>query len=337
VVPPRAERRTVATPPRRSAARERAAALVAATEGDPLAPFLLRTDKAVFTVGAGRAALGYRVAFGTAVVAGDPVGDPQDFAGLLDAFLDHAHRARLRVAVLAASDATATLWAARGLRAVPIGRDVVIDVAGFSLHGRALRNLRQAVARTHNAGVSVAVHTEATMPAELAAALRALRAGSAKRRDRGFAMLLGNLLDGSHPDAVVAVAFDAAGTPVAFQRYLRAGRGGLTLDLPVRRATAPNGVDERLTVEVVAWAREQSMSWVSLAFAPFADLYGRTTPTPATRAAVALLHALDPLIAAGGLFHYVEKFHALGGRRLVLLRARDLLPAGAAMLLQEFR
>ena len=40
------------------------------------------------------------------------------------------------------------------LRTVPIGRDVVIDVAAFDMVGRKFRNLRQAVQRTHNFGIT---------------------------------------------------------------------------------------------------------------------------------------------------------------------------------------
>ena len=43
------------------------------------------------------------------------------------------------------------------MRAIPFGRDVVIDAADFHLTGRARRNLRQAVQRTHNAGITTEV------------------------------------------------------------------------------------------------------------------------------------------------------------------------------------
>lgn len=40
------------------------------------------------------------------------------------------------------------------LRSVPIGRDVVIDVASFEMVGRKYRDLRQAVQRTRNLGIT---------------------------------------------------------------------------------------------------------------------------------------------------------------------------------------
>ena len=48
----------------------------------------------------------------------------------------------------------------RSLRAVPIGRDIVIEVSTFDMVGRKYRNLRQAVQRTHNAGVTTQVVAE---------------------------------------------------------------------------------------------------------------------------------------------------------------------------------
>ena len=46
------------------------------------------------------------------------------------------------------------------LRAIPIGRDVVIDVADFEMTGRKFRNLRQAVKRTHNRGITTEIIRE---------------------------------------------------------------------------------------------------------------------------------------------------------------------------------
>ena len=50
------------------------------------------------------------------------------------------------------------------VRAVPIGRDVVIDVAAFDMVGRKYRNLRQAVQRTHNCGITTEVVAEQDLP-----------------------------------------------------------------------------------------------------------------------------------------------------------------------------
>jgi len=316
--------------------RERVRRLVTAAEGDPLAPFALRLGKSYFWSSDGRAVLDYRVRLGTAVVAGDPVGDRDQFAALTGEFIAFAERHGWRVAVLAAGEQTRLLWAAHRFGALSIGRDVIVAVNDFSLKGPRFRNLRQAVQRTHNAGVTVSLHAEADIDQQLAADLLQLRARCHKQ-DRGFSMLLGNLLDGTHPDALIAVAEDRSGRRVAFQRYLRSGLDGLTLDLPVRDPTAPNGVDERVIIDVVGWAREHGLQWVSLAFAPFADLHETQHRTLGGWVGYHSLRLLDPWIRVGSLYQYLRKFDAMAGQRFVLLRWRQVVPVALAMLLLEFR
>ena len=63
---------------------------------------------------------------------------------------------------------------------------------------------------------------------------------------------------------------DADGSTLAFQRYVpcRGGRG-LSLDAMSRDGRGPNGLNERMIVDVVAWARARGVDLVSLNFAFF--------------------------------------------------------------------
>ncbi len=60
---------------------------------------------------------------------------------------------------------------------------------------------------------------------------------------------------------------------IGAHRYLWAGKQDLSLDFPLRAAEAPNGMDERLIAEVVEWGATRGVERVSLAFAPFPDLF----------------------------------------------------------------
>lgn len=311
--------------------------MVGASVCDPLAPFALRVGKTYFWSSAGDAVLAYQMRLGTAVVSGDPVGDREQFAALAAQFVAFTAGRGWRVAVLGAGEQMRAMWLAHGLGSLSIGRDVVLPVDTFTMQGRRFRNLRQAVQRSHNAGVTVSFHAEARVDRHLAAGLLALRDRGHKRGDRGFSMLMGNLLDGTHPDSLIGVAHDRAGQPVAFQRYLRSGPDGLSLDLPVRDPAAPNGVDERLIVDVAGWGKQHGVGWVSLAFAPFADVYAAPRHTLAGSVGYYALHLFDPLIRVGSLYRYLSKFHAVAGQRFVMLRWRQVVPVVAAMLLLEFQ
>jgi lysylphosphatidylglycerol synthetase-like protein (DUF2156 family) len=313
-------------------------ALVDRTTGDSLAPFALRTDKSYVLSPDGLAAVAYRVRFGTAVASGDPVGDPLSRADAIDAFVEHAHAHGWRVAVIGAGEEVAGLWRARGLWGLAIGREVLIDVGTFSLVGRRFRNLRQAVQRSRNAGVTTEILPEDSLPSGVRDELADVaRQAHRPLPPRGFAMILDHPLTGVHPGTYIAVARDRAGIAVGFQRFASADAGReLSLDLPFRRPGAPNGVDERLAVDMVDWAREHGARRISLAFAPFPEVFDAEGCGVRRKLARRLVRTLDPFIHLESLYRYLRKFHAFGPRRMVLLRPVEVVWVLAALLSLEF-
>lgn len=335
--PRRAERAADGPEEGGEANRLRVRDLVAVSDGDPLAPFALRPEKRYVFAPDGSAAVGYAVRLRTAVASGDPVGAAASWNAAIEAFVRSARSRRLRVAVLGAGERSRPMWERHRLHAVPIGRDVVVHRKEFDLQGRRFRNLRQAIQRSHNAGVSVRFHREADLPEATIAELRALMRATNRVDTRGFSMILGRLFDGSQPDAVVAVAHDRDGRLVGAHRYLWSGRQDLSFDIPIRAFGAPNGVDERLIAEVVEWGVANGVERVSLAFAPFPDLFvNRKNLSVLGRLTYHAVHLLDPLIKVERLYNYLRKFHAFGQQRYVMLRWRQVLVVALAALLLEF-
>ncbi|QIS12113.1 bifunctional lysylphosphatidylglycerol flippase/synthetase MprF [Nocardia arthritidis] len=321
----------------------RVAALVDRTEGDPLAPFAMHSSKTYFFNSQSTAAIAYRARFGIAVVAGDPIGNRGDFAELISDFSEFAMSHGWRIAVLGASPEISELWRYRalehrGLHPVPIGRDVVIEVAKFDMVGRKFRNLRQAVSRTKNFGVRTEVIHESALPDQLRADLLGIvDEWHAGRQSRGFSMILDHLLDGRNPNMLVVLARDADGRVVGFQRYGVSGGGReLSLDVPWRRKDAPNGLDERMVVDLVDYAREQKIERISLAFAAFPELFADKQRSRTAQLMYLLVHLGDPLIRLESLYRYLRKFHALSSQRYALIRWREVVIAAAAMLTLEF-
>jgi lysylphosphatidylglycerol synthetase-like protein (DUF2156 family) len=92
----------------------------------------------------------------------------------------------------------------------------------------------------------------------------------AARTERGFCMNLDGALQGRFPGIKLAIARDRSGRVAAFHRYATAGEGSeITLDAPFRRPCAPNGVDERLSVDMIADAKTRNALRLSLAFPAF--------------------------------------------------------------------
>lgn len=205
--------------------------MIDATTADPLAPFAMQTGKSYHFAPGGTAALAYRARLGYAVVGGDPFGDERQFPQLVADFAAMCHTRGWRIAVVGCSERRLSLWTdravlGRSLRAIPIGRDVVVDVSSFDMAGRRFRNLRQAVQRTRNSGITTEIVSEQELDdkllAELTDVVRASPSGA--HTDRGFYMNLDGVLEGRFPGILLIIARDAAGQVQGFSSVRDLGR-----------------------------------------------------------------------------------------------------------------
>jgi lysylphosphatidylglycerol synthetase-like protein (DUF2156 family) len=278
------------------------------------------------------------------VVSGDPVGNESQFAELVGDFAAMCHTHGWRIVVLACSQRRLGLWTdpavvGRSLRPVPIGRDVVIDVSSFEMVGRKFRNLRQAVKRTHNCGITTEIVGEQEIDderlAELTEVVRESERGA--HTDRGFCMNLDGVLEGRYPGIRLIIARDKSGRVQGFHRYATAGGGSdITLDVPWRRRGSPNGIDERLSVDMVYAAKDAGAQRVSLAFAAFPEIFDEKERGRLQGLFYRLIHLLDPLIALESLYRYLRKFHSPEERRYALVSLTQLLPLIYVLLSLEF-
>jgi len=322
----------------------RAWELMNGTRDDPLAPFTMQTGKSYHFSADGTAALAYRTRLGIAVVGGDPIGDDARFHELVADFAAMCHTHGWRIAVVGCSARRLGLWndptvLGQSLRAIPVGRDVVVDVAGFDMVGRKFRNLRQAVKRTHNCGITTEIVAEQELTAEQRAELTEVVRASSKgaHSDRGFHMNLDGVLEGRFPGIQLIIARDAAGKVQGFHRYATAGGGSdITLDVPWRRRGAPNGIDERLSVDMIMAGKENGAQRLSLAFAAFPEIFDEKNRSRTQRVFYRLIHVLDPFIALESLYRYVRKWHALDARRYALISMAQILQLLIVLLSLEF-
>lgn len=253
-------------------ARERAHQLVESFGVDTLAPFALRADKSYFFGQDERAFLAYKVVAGVAVVSGDPVGPEDAVRRLVPSFLTFARERDWRVAVLGAGEHYLDLYRRLGLRVLYHGDEAVVEVAGFSLEGRAIRKVRQSVSRLERQGYSVEVRYAREVDDDLSAELEELSrewrgAGPAK----GFTMELDTLFTLEGEDALFTIGCDPDGVVRGFLHFAVVWPGkALSLSSMPRAAETPNGFNEWLVVETIEWGRRHDFERVSMNFAPFA-------------------------------------------------------------------
>jgi lysyl-tRNA synthetase class 2 len=322
-------------------ARERQLAqeLVRAFGTDTLAPFVLRSDKAYFFGDDARAFLAYRVVHGVAIVSGDPIGAERSLPALVAGFVAHARDRGWRIAVLGASEGRLDLYRRHGLHALYHGDEAIVDTSSFSLDGRPIRKVRQSVHRLAAAGYSARLLRRGELDPELRAELETIaRRWRGDEPERGFVMALDALFSLDDDDALFAVGLDADGEPAGFLHFaVVAASRSLSLSSMPRRAGVPNGFNEWLICEAIAWAGSHGYDRVSLNFSPFAQLLAPEAElTPVQEIQRRALLRLKGRFQLDNLLAFNRKFFPQWERRFVVYEhRRDLPRVGIAALAAE--
>jgi lysyl-tRNA synthetase class 2 len=288
--------------------RELARDLVQRHGHDSLAYFALRRDKSYFFSASRRAFLAYTVLGGSALVSGDPVGDPTEFEALLRDFRGLARSRGWRVAILGAGEDLLPLYRASGFHALKVGDEAVVRPSAFSLEGRPIRKVRQSVARLQRVGYSAAVLEEGDADEALCLELRRVSAEWLGRwPERGFSMAMDDLF--GNPGALFVVARDPEQRVRGFLHLVPSpAKGGYSLSAMRRCRNTPNGLMEFLIVEALDWSRASGAPEVSLNFCVFADLLRAGDHSVPGRVARAGLQSLDRVFQLERLLRFTAKF-----------------------------
>ena len=243
---------------------------------DSLGYFALRGDKVAMFSPSGKAAVVYRVVGSVSLASGDPLGDPEAWPGAIQAWLDEADTYAWTPGVVGASEEGAIAYRRAGLDSLELGDEAILELDEFSLEGRSMRVVRQAVNRVTRAGYTLDVRRqcdlEAAERAEIVVAADALRGEDV---ERGFSMALGRLGDDRDPQLVIARARDGEGRLVALLAFVPWGEDGLSLDLMRRAHDTENGTVEFVVVGVAEQVRALGVRRISLNFAVFRSVFER--------------------------------------------------------------
>lgn len=318
--------------PRLTAAdRERIGALlVGHGDGDSLGYFALRRDKSVIWSPSGKAGVMYRVVSGVMLASGDPVGDPEAWPQAIGAFVAEADRHAWVPAVLACSERAGEIWVREaGLTALELGDEAIVEVDEFSLEGRAMRGVRQAVGRLERKGYLVEVKRAGDLDHEERVQLRQEAANwRHSETERGFSMALGRFVTAADSDCVVVTARQE-GELRGFLQLVPWGAEGLSLDVMRRDTeTADNGLNELLIVSLLRRAPDLGVARVSLNFAVFRSALARGERLgagPVVRVVHGALLFLSRWFQIESLYKFNAKFHPEWMPRFLVYPAgRDL-------------
>jgi lysyl-tRNA synthetase class 2 len=253
-------------------ARAAADQLVRTHGSDTLSFFKLRGDKQYFFSQDRTAFVGYRIENGVLLLSGDPVGPARAFPALIEQLHVFASARGLKLGAVGASEGLTELYEQRGLKAIYLGDEAVIETNRFSLQGRPIRKVRQSVTRLTKAGYSTEAALVSELPAGTLAEIdRVLEAGLEGAPERGFSMALQSIRGVEDHDTLVVLARDAAGAIRGVLHFVPCyGRPAMSLSFMRRDPATPNGLTEFLVASAVELLRDRGIEEMSLNFATFA-------------------------------------------------------------------
>jgi lysyl-tRNA synthetase class 2 len=274
--------------------------------------------------------VGYRVANDVLVIAGDPVGDAEALPDLIREICVFAESRGLRIAAVGASERLVDLYDLAGLNSLYIGDEAIVETRSFSLEGRAVRKIRQSVARLRRVGYTAELrefeHLDDATLTELERVSASWLDGAP---ERGFAMALDSLR-GAHEDSVVAVARDGDGAVRGFLHFVPTyGRPAMSLSFMRRDRDTPNGLTEFLVVTSIELLRERGIEEISLNFAAFSRFLER----PRGR----VERGLGRMITLGNPFFQIESIYHFNAKFTPRWEPRYLVYEGALGLAHAVR
>ncbi|QHC26163.1 phosphatidylglycerol lysyltransferase domain-containing protein [Streptomyces sp. GS7] len=317
---------------------------------DSLGYFALRRDKGAVFSPSGKAAVCYRVISGVMLASGDPIGDVEAWPGAIERFMEEARAHSWTPAVTGCSETGGQVWTREtGMDALELGDEAIVDVADFTLSGRAMRNVRQMVKRIERNGYQTRVRRVRDLePEELERIQKAADAWRDTDTERGFSMALGRIDAAADGDAVIATAHLAPaegeeagpyGDLKAMQHFVPWGRDGISLELMRRDRGADPGMNELLIVAALQAAPDLRVKQVSLNFAVFRSSLERGEKLgagPVIRLWRAMLIFLSRWYQIESLYKFNDKFQPRWEPRFVVFRnSRDIPRIGLAALQAE--
>lgn len=257
--------------------------LATAYHGRSDAALALTGDKLFLIHPAGDAFVMFRPARRTWVVMGDPVGNPKRWADLLWELYRQCDRAFCRLCIYQASEAMLPFMVDLGLLPIKYGEEAIIETAGFTLNGPAMKSLRNSRTRAEREGLILRI-----IPAcEVGLWYDRLKHVSDQwltakgQTEKGFSLGAASLSYLCNFDIAIVSRADAQDHILAFANIWKAGNGDeLSVDLMRIADDAPPGTMDFLLTRLIEHARKQGYARFCLGLAPMSGVRsGKLAPT----------------------------------------------------------
>jgi phosphatidylglycerol lysyltransferase len=289
--------------------------------------FALWPDKSVFLPRSRDAFVAYRASGNFAVVLGDPIGPSGRMEEVVREFSAFCARSDWEPVFHQALPDFWAVYQSMGYRRLKLGDEAVVDLARFTLEGRAQKELRHAVRRLEREGYR-AEYVDPPASDEVMAQVKQisdewLRARG--HRERRFT--LGRFEDRYVRATRLLIARDPTGRAAAFVNVIPSYRTGeATVDLMRQRADAPNGVMDFLFVRLFTDSREAGFTRFSLGLTPLSGFRPDEVAGPEEKALHYFAARMNFWFNYQGLRRYKAKFATLWEPRYLVYRNPADLP-----------
>ncbi len=223
------------------------------------------------------------------------------------------------------------------MSALELGDEAVVEVADFTLEGRAMRNVRQMANRVERGGYTCRVRRVADLTGDEKERIKqAAVSWRGTETERGFSMALGRIGDPADPEAVLVTAYEDDRLR-GFLHFVPWGTDGLSLDVMRRDRTADRGLNEFLIVEALRAAPGLGVQRISLNFAVFRSALERGERLgagPILRAWRSLLIFASRWFQIETLYRFNAKFRPVWEPRYVCFPAMRDIPRIAVAALE---
>jgi lysyl-tRNA synthetase class 2 len=309
--------------------KARAERIVRTWGDDTLDYFALRRDKNYYFSADGRSLIAYLYVRGVAMVAGDPVGPPEDTARTIDEFLHFCAGRGWRTAFFAVREADRQIYRDRGMHVIYLGDEAIVSCREFTLDTLAMKDLRAVVRRIdRDHAFELIAESEASpaLVAELNQISEEWRGGAP---ERGFTMELGQEVEGTQSDFVIAFAREREGRVAGFLRFvpIYGDQPGYSLDLMRRRPDAANGITEYLIARAALGLGARGFESLSLNFAAWGRLLDSAEDAGLSgRMQRLMAKGLNPFFQIQSLRDFNQKFDPAWVPRSVVIDDLSDLP-----------
>ena len=296
--------------PASEAERSRAQAIVEAHGHSSLAPMTLLKDKAYFFSRSGQSFLAYVPKGRGAVAFGDPIGPPEEAADLIRGFQRFCAENDWTPGFYQTRPDLLDLYHQFGFRALKIGEEAVVDLAGFTTSGKAAQDLRSARNKLSKLGYRIEfVQPPLSTPllgelGEVSEEWLRLMKGSEKRFSVGW------FEESSLINTQVAVVRAPDGEISAFANLVPTNpfKGGITIDLMRHRANMPHGTMDFLFLALFQHCKEQGQERFYLGLSALSGVGEEPTSARMEKVVHYLYEHLNTFYHFKGLHAFKEKF-----------------------------